>query len=297
MLNEQQLHGIYVPVITPFSQDYELDLISYQRYVENLLTHDIQGLVINGTTGEAPTVTWEEVVRLTGETRRILGKRQLPLVIGTGTNDTVSSVKRTEQAALIGANAVLVVTPYYSRPSIEGIMEHFRQVSEVGIPVILYEVPSRTGIRLPVDAIKRIMDLPGVIGMKDSTSSTELMKELSQNRTKPVLCGDDIHFQEMLYHGASGGILASANVNTEAYIRMYQLAAQGDYFRSELEFEVLIPCIQKLFAESNPAPLKWLLAKQGLISNDTLRLPMAPISEELKLSFEKVLRNLFFHTR
>lgn len=296
MLSQQQLHGIYVPVITPFSQDYELDLNSYQRYLENLLTHDIQGLVINGTTGEAPTVTWEEVVRLVGETRRVMGVRQLPLIIGTGTNDTRSSVQRAELAAQIGADAVLVVTPYYSRPSIEGIIEHFRQVAEVGIPVILYEVPSRTGIRLPVDAIRKIMDWPGIIGMKDSTSSTELMKNLSQYDTKPVLCGDDIHFHEMLYHGASGGILASANVNTEAYIRMYRLAAQGDYFRSELEFEVLIPCIQKLFAESNPAPLKWLLAKQSLISHNTLRLPMTPISEELKLSFENVLRNLCIHT-
>lgn len=291
MLSPQDLRGIYVPVVTPFSSEYALDVPSYHRYLDNLLSHDIQGLVINGTTGEAPTVTWEEVVQVVEETRKVLDGRRLPVIIGTGTYDTLSSMKRTERAGHIGADAVLVVTPYYSRPSIEGIIQHFRNVAEVGIPVILYEVPSRTGISLPVDAIRRIMEIPGVIGMKDSTASTELMRSLSPYDTKPVLCGDDARFHEMLRHGGSGGILASANVNTEAYIRVYQLAVQGDYSRSETEFEVLLPVIQQLFAESNPAPIKWLLAKQGLLSSDTLRLPMSPITDELKLSLEQAFKS------
>ncbi|MCV4231698.1 4-hydroxy-tetrahydrodipicolinate synthase [Virgibacillus sp. LDC1] len=292
MLTQQELHGIYVPVITPFSQEYELDRPSYHRYLKNLLSYDIQGLVINGTTGEAPTVAWEEVVQVVEETRESLDGRLLPLIIGTGTNDTVSSMKRTELAGHIGADAVLVVTPYYSRPSIDGILQHFRKVAEVGIPVILYEVPSRTGIRLPVDAVRRIMEIPGVIGVKDSTESTELTRSLSQYDTKPVLCGNDVLFHEMLCHGASGGILASANVNTEAFIRVFQLAARGDYSRSEMEFEVLLPYIHKLFEESNPAPLKWLLAQQGLISSDILRLPMGPITEKLKLSLDHAIQQL-----
>ncbi|MGO4791671.1 4-hydroxy-tetrahydrodipicolinate synthase [Paenibacillus sp. 2KB_20] len=292
MLSQQELHGIFVPVITPFLQDYELDLPSYRHYLKSLLSYDIQGLVINGTTGEAPTVAWEEVVQVVEETRGSLGGRLLPLIIGTGTNDTVSSIKRTELAGHIGADAVLVVTPYYSRPSIDGILQHFRRVAEVGIPVILYEVPSRTGIRLPVDVIRRIMEIPGVIGMKDSTESTELMRSLSHYDTKPVLCGNDVLFHEMLVHGASGGILASANVNTEVFIRVFQLAAQGDYSRSEMEFEGLLPYIRKLFEESNPAPLKWLLAKQGIISSDTLRLPMGPITEKLKLSLDHAIQQL-----
>lgn len=292
MLTQQELHGIYVPVITPFSQDYELDRPSYHRYLKNLLSYDIQGLVINGTTGEAPTVAWEEVVQVVEETRGSLDGRRLPLIIGTGTNDTVSSMKRTELAVHIGADAVLVVTPYYSRPSIDGILQHFRKVAEVGIPVILYEVPSRTGIRLPVDAIRRIMEIPGVIGVKDSTASTELTRSLSQYDTKPVICGNDVLFHEMLCHGASGGILASANVHTEAFIRVFQLAARGDYSRSEMEFEALLPYIHKLFEESNPAPLKWLLAQQGLISSDTLRLPMGPITDKLKLSLDHAIQQL-----
>ena len=292
MLSQQELHGIYVPVITPFAQDYELDLPSYHRYVKNLLSYDIQGLVINGTTGEAPTVAWKEVVQIVEETRRRLDERRLPLIIGTGTNDTVSSMKRTQLAGQIGADAVLVVTPYYSRPSIEGILQHFRRVAEIGIPVILYEVPSRTGIRLPVDAIRRIMEIPGVIGMKDSTASTELMRSLSPYDTKPVLCGNDALFHEMLVHGASGGILASANMNTEDFLQVFRLTAQGDFFCSEIEFNKSLPYIQKLFEESNPAPLKWSLANQGIISSDFLRLPMGPITDELKQSLAHEIHNL-----
>jgi len=289
MLNQQDLQGVYVPVITPFLENGELDFLSYHRYLNSLLKHDIQGLVINGTTAEAPTVAWEEVIQIVQVTRKDLGGRQLPLILGTGTNDTVSSIKRTESAGLIGTDAVMVVTPYYSRPSIEGIIQHFQKVAEVGVPVIVYEVPSRTGIQLPVDAIRRIMDIPGVIGMKDSTSGTELIRSLAPYDTKPILCGDDIHFHEMLCHGAAGGILASANVNTEVYIQVYRLALQSDYARALKLFEVLKPYIYKLFEESNPAPLKWLLSRQGLISSDTLRLPMGPITDELKLSFDKLL--------
>lgn len=289
MLNQQDLQGIYVPVITPFLENGEVDILSYHRYLSHLLTHDIQGLVINGTTAEAPTVAWKEVVQIVQETRKVLGGRHLPLILGTGTNDTVSSIKRTELASQIGADAVMVVTPYYSRPSTQGIVQHFQKVAEVGVPVIVYEVPSRTGIQLPVDAIRRIMDIPGVIGIKDSTSGTELIRSLAPYDTKPILCGDDVHFHEMLCHGATGGILASANVNTEVYIQVFRLALQGDYNRAEKLFDVLKPYIYKLFEESNPAPLKWLLSRQGLISSDTLRLPMGPITDELKLSFDKLL--------
>lgn len=108
MLSPQDLRGIYVPVVTPFSHEYAMDVPSYHRYLENLLSHDIQGLIINGTTGEAPTVTWEEVVQVVEETRKGLDGRQLPVIIGTGTNDTFSSMKRTEWAGHIGADAVLV---------------------------------------------------------------------------------------------------------------------------------------------------------------------------------------------
>jgi 4-hydroxy-tetrahydrodipicolinate synthase len=294
MLNERDLSGIFIPVVTPFLPNDELDLGSYQNYLGKLLVHEIQGLVINGTTGESPTVSWEEVVQLVQLTKEVImgKKRRIPIVIGTGTNNTVSTMKRTEMAGQLGADAVLVVIPYYNKPSQEGILEHFRRVAQVGIPIIAYEVPSRTGVRLTTDTTRKIMDLNGVIGLKDSSGGIKLVSELTRYDTKPVLCGDDPYFHAMLSQGASGGILASANVNTNTYINVFNLFSNGDIIAAKNTFDLLVPLIQLLFRESNPSPLKWILARQGIISSDNLRLPMGPITKELQLDLERALQNL-----
>jgi 4-hydroxy-tetrahydrodipicolinate synthase len=195
-------------------------------------------------------------------------------------------------AGLLGEDAVLVVMPYYSRPSQEGILEHFRKVAQVGVPIIAYEVPSRTGVQLTADIIIRIMDLNGVIGLKDSSGGIGLISELTRLGTKPVLCGEDIYFHAMLSQGACGGILASANVNTHAFINVYRLTSTGDFIKAKKAFDLLVPLIQRLFQESNPSPLKWLLARQGIISSDTLRLPMVSITKELQLELERTMQNL-----
>jgi 4-hydroxy-tetrahydrodipicolinate synthase len=167
-------------------------------------------------------------------------------------------------------------------------------VAQVGVPIIAYEVPSRTGVRLTADTIRRIMDLNGVIGLKDSSGGIGLISELTCHDTKPVLCGDDIYFHAMLSQGACGGILASANVNTSAFINVFRLAFTGDFIQAKKQFDLLVPLIQRLFQESNPSPLKWLLARQGIISFDTLRLPMGPITTGLQLELEQTMQNPAF---
>ncbi|SFB49423.1 4-hydroxy-tetrahydrodipicolinate synthase [Cohnella sp. OV330] len=292
MMSKKQLNGIFVPTVTPFSADEEVDPASYRRYVDRLLGQDIQGLVVGGTTGESPTVEWDEVaslVRLTQEAVREKGKR-MPVVVGTGTNNTASSVRRTEAAGLLGADAVLVVVPYYSRPSQEGILAHFRHVSQVGVPVIVYEIPSRTGTRLSVDTARRIMDLDGVIGMKDSTGDTSLLEALTRTSSKPMLCGEDRCFFDMLSKGARGGILASANIRTEVFVDVYRRFERGDAEGAVQAFATVLPWIERLFREPNPAPVKWLLAREGIIASDALRLPMSPISQSLREELETLLR-------
>ncbi len=293
MLTERDLAGIYVPTVTPFLPNEELDLDSYRHYLEKLLKHDIQGLVINGTTGEAPTMMWEEVTTLVQATRDVLRKlhKQIPLIVGTGTNSTFTTVKQTEQAAQLGVDAVLVVTPYYNRPQQEGVLEHFRRVVQVSVPVIAYEIPSRTGIHLTTDTIRSILDLNGVIGLKDSSGSTDIISELAPSQVKPILCGDDPHFYSLLEHGASGGILASANIQTDAFLQVYKQVDQGERSKARQLFDSLVPLVSKLFQESNPAPIKWVLAKQGILSSDTLRLPMSPISKNLQLDLEELLHH------
>ncbi|MCM3130066.1 MULTISPECIES: 4-hydroxy-tetrahydrodipicolinate synthase [unclassified Paenibacillus] len=290
MLSEQNLKGIYVPVVTPFQTNHTLDLASFESYLKHLLVHDIDGLVINGTTGECPTTNWEEVtsqVEIAKIVMKQLNKR-VPIVIGTGTNDTLSSVKRTERAGELGADAVLVVTPYYNKPTDKGVVEHFRKISEAGVPVIAYEIPGRTGIRLSVDAIREILELPQVIGLKDSSGGVELVSELSRHGSKPVLCGEDLLFHASLSQGASGGMLASANLNTSKFIDVYNRYISGEVSESKKQFDELVPLIRLLFQEEpNPAPLKWILSELGWIESDSVRLPLLPISDPLKEEIRK----------
>lgn len=290
-MNEQAVYGIFIPLITPFTSDNKLDIQSYHKYVTHLASYDIQGLVINGTTGESPTVQWEEVKQMVQITQDVLKEMQkkIPIVVGTGTNDTYSTVKRTELAAELGADAAMVVTPYYNRPTQEGIVEHFRMASSTGLPVLAYEIPARTGSRITVDNMRRILDFDGVIGLKDSSGGLELLSSLTKTKTKPVLCGEDVYFHTMLSQGAAGGMLASSHVHTDRFVEVYKRFASGDINGSGDSFNHLIPIIRQLFEEPAPAPIKWFLARQGIIANEQLRLPLMPASETMKQNLLNVI--------
>lgn len=282
MLTEQQLTGVYVPVITPFQEHGELDLASFHQHIRRILDANIQGLVINGTTGESPTIQAEEVELLMAAARTACDGTSIPLVLGAGTNDTFSTVRNIERAGRLGVDAVLVVVPYYSRPSQQGIIEHFRRATEVGVPVILYEIPHRTGIALTLDTVRTILDLDGVIGMKDSTPTAELVSQLTSFDSKPVLCGEDSLALPFLQAGAKGIMSASANVRTDQFVELCQRFYEGSHERAEQLFHELLPLIKLLFKEPNPAPLKWMLSEQGVIESNTLRLPLMPISPALE---------------
>jgi dihydrodipicolinate synthase len=283
MLKEQDLRGIFVPVVTPMLAGGELDLVSFGSHVGQLLEEGANGIVVNGTTGESPTVTLEEMAALTAAAQAVCQPGNKAVIVGTGTNDSASTVRKTAFAGELGADAALVVVPYYSRPSQEGIIEHYRQAASTGLPIIAYEIPSRTGVRLAPDTVKAILDLDGVIGIKDSSGGIELMLELARGGShKPVLCGEDIYFHAMLCSGAAGGMLASANVRTSSFVEVYEQLMQDQLAASRQSFLALLPLIRLLFQEPNPAPLKWLLARQGSIASDHIRLPLTPVSERLQ---------------
>lgn len=285
LLKEKDLQGIYVPIITPFDQEHEVDAASFYNQAYNLFQDEIDGLVVNGTTGESPTITKDElgVLFATAQAARDAAHVQVPLIVGTGTNDTLSTVRKTEEAGKLGAEAALVVVPYYNRPSQQGIIEHFRRVARVGVPVILYDVPHRTGVTLELDTVRTILDIDGVIGMKDSTPNIGLVTELTRLGSKPVLCGEDTLLFAALQAGAKGVMSASANVETERFVSFIRSYAQGAYEESREQFEELLPLIRLLFQEPNPAPIKWLLHQQGVIGSGALRLPLLPVTEGLQM--------------
>ncbi|WP_409346575.1 4-hydroxy-tetrahydrodipicolinate synthase [Paenibacillus sp. MBLB4367] len=281
MLTAEQLRGIYVPIVTPFHADGKIDWTSFHNLAEQVTASGINGLVVNGTTGECPTVSGDEAAALIRAAKAAVSPKGIPVIAGTGSNDTADAVKKTEQAASQGADAALAVVPYYNKPSQEGIVEHFRRIAAVGLPVIAYDIPHRTGVGLTLESARTIMEMDGVIGLKDSSGSLQMVSELSLVSPKPVLCGDDACFFASLCCGAQGGMLASANVRTERFVRVYELFRANRIQEAKLAFEALLPLIRLLFQEPNPAPLKWLLSQQGIIESETLRLPMTPISRSL----------------
>ncbi|WP_310227094.1 4-hydroxy-tetrahydrodipicolinate synthase [Paenibacillus qinlingensis] len=284
LLQEKDLLGIYVPIITPFDEEFEVDAASFYNQSYNLFQDEIDGLVVNGTTGESPTISQDElgVLFAAAQAAREAAHADVPIIVGTGTNDTRSTVRKTEEAGKLGAEAVLVVVPYYNKPSQQGIIEHFRRVAEVGVPVILYEVPHRTGVTLELDTVRSILDINGVIGMKDSTPNIELVTELTRLGSKPVLCGEDTLLYAALQAGAKGVMSASANVETEKFVSFIRSFVEGAHAQSHREFAELLPLIRLLFQEPNPAPIKWLLQQQGVIASGALRLPLLPVTEGLQ---------------
>ncbi|TDF99180.1 4-hydroxy-tetrahydrodipicolinate synthase [Paenibacillus piri] len=286
MLTAEQLHGIFVPIVTPFACNGELDLESFDQLARKLIGEGIAGLVVNGTTGESPTVEPDEWAALIAAARKAAQTAGwVPVIAGTGTNSTFSTVRKTEQAGLHGADAALVVVPYYSRPSQLGIIEHFRRTGDAGLPVIMYDIPHRTGVALELNTVRTILEMDHVIGLKDSTGSVKLVSELSRLGTKPVLCGDDELFYASLSCGAQGGMLAAANADARTLVQVYEYFAQGRTVEAKRLFDRLLPIVRLLFSEPNPAPLKWLLAQRQTIASGELRLPMSriglPLQEQL----------------
>lgn len=288
----QRLKGIIVPVIAPFTADCKLDTESFRNVVRSLLDRKVHGLVIHGTTGECPTVRSEEVRRMAEIAMELRAGRSIPILIGTGSNDTREAVLLAKRARSLGADGALVVTPYYNRPSAQGVLEHYRRVADVGLPVVAYHIPYRTGLALTPDELNAILEIGNVAGIKESSGGIRNFIELGGRTDKALLCGDDMYLFAALCCGASGGMLASANVATDRFVNVYESYAAGRWTEAKATFDGLVPLIRLLFAEPNPAPLKWVLQQTGRIRSDTVRLPITPITEELRLRLEPLLECL-----
>lgn len=285
----EQLKGVIVPVIAPFTANHELDTESFRNIVESLLQEKVHGLVIQGTTGESPTVSWKEASRMMEIALEIRADRPVPIMMGTGSNDTGEAVRLTKRAKALGADGALVVTPYYNRPSAQGALEHYRRVADVGLPIVAYHIPYRTGLKLNADEIAAVLDIEHVAGIKECSGGIDNFIELGGRTDKALLCGDDLYFFAALCCGASGGMLASANAAASRFVGVYESFASGRWTEAKTAFDSLIPLIRLLFAEPNPAPLKWMLHKAGIIRSDAVRLPITPITEQLRQRIEPLL--------
>ncbi len=275
------LKGSLVAIATPMQPGGELDLSGLRKLIDFHIANGTAGIVIVGTTGESPTVDFEEHCLLI-KTAVESAKGRIPIIAGTGSNSTAEAIEQTEYAKKVGASYCLSVVPYYNKPSQEGLYLHFRTIAEkVELPLLLYNVPGRTMADLGTDTVLRLAQLPGVVGIKDATSDlvrhVELMRRLPKAKSFTLLSGNDDTALAYMLLGGHGVISVTANVAPRAMAKMCDAALSGRLEEARSVNATLMPLHTKLFVEANPIPVKWAMAEMGLIDG-TLRLPLTPLA-------------------
>ena len=275
------IKGSLVAIVSPMHDDGSLDYDGYRRLIDWHVAEGTSAIVAVGTTGESPTVTPSEHGELIRVAVEAAGGR-VPVIAGTGGNSTAEAIELTRHAKQVGADATLQVVPYYNKPTQEGLYQHFRKIAEtVDLPVILYNVPSRTVADLATETTLRLSQVPGVVGLKDATGdlarAAELLKHLPPNFA--LYSGNDDSALALLLLGGHGVISVTANVAPRQMSELCAAALAGDLKRARKINSQLLPAHFKLFVEPNPVPVKWALARAGRIEGG-LRLPLVPLSKQ-----------------
>jgi 4-hydroxy-tetrahydrodipicolinate synthase len=272
--------GSLVAIVTPMLEDGRIDLARFRSLIDWHIAEGTSAIVVVGTTGESPTVDFDEhkeLIRIAVEH----SNGRLPIIAGTGGNSTAEAIELSESAKKNGATAGLSVVPYYNKPTQEGLYQHFRKIAEsVDLPMILYNVPVRTITDMSNDTVLRLAQLPGVIGIKDATSDmgrgVDLLKRAPRNFA--LYSGDDCAALPLILLGGHGVISVTANVAPRAMAEMCSAALVGDVKKARELNQRLLGLHQKLFIETSPSPVKWAMAQMGLIE-PRVRLPLVPLSE------------------
>ncbi|AQZ95074.1 4-hydroxy-tetrahydrodipicolinate synthase [Halopseudomonas phragmitis] len=273
------ISGSLVALVTPMDSRGELDWQALERLIDFHLDQGTDGIVAVGTTGESATLDMDEHKEAI---RRVVDQvaGRIPVIAGTGANSTREAVELTEAARSVRADACLLVTPYYNKPTQEGLYQHHRFIAEaVAIPQILYNVPGRTACDMLPETVERLADVPNIVGIKEATGDLQRARELIDRvgQRIAVYSGDDATAVELMLMGGKGNISVTANVAPKAMHDLCMAALAGDADSARQINDSLMPLHKALFIESNPIPVKWVLHEMGLIS-DGLRLPLTPLS-------------------
>jgi 4-hydroxy-tetrahydrodipicolinate synthase len=282
--------GSLVAIVTPMREDGSLDPARFRNLIDWHVAEGTDGIVVVGTTGESPTVDFDEhkeLIRIAVEHSH----GRIPIIAGTGGNSTAEAIELTESAKKAGATACLSVVPYYNKPTQEGLYRHFRKIAEtVDLPMILYNVPGRTVADLQNDTVLRLAQVPGIIGIKDATANMERGSDLIRRapRNFAIYSGEDAGALALILLGGHGVISVTANVAPKAMHQMCAAALVGDVKKAREINLRLLPLHQRLFVEANPIPVKWAMAEMGLIEAG-LRLPLSPLAEKFHETVREAL--------
>lgn len=283
--------GSIVALITPFKSDFEIDFEAYGRLIDFHLDQGTDGIVPCGCTGEAATLSHEEqmkCIRFTVE--RVAGR--VTVIAGTGSNNTKEAIKLTKYAAEAGADGALLITPYYNKPTPEGQKAHYRAVADAGkIPVVLYNVPSRTGTKMTPETICELNEIEHIEAIKEACGSVDQVSQIRSLCDITVLSGDDALTLPMMSVGATGVISVAANVAPAKMSALCAAFEDGNLSEAQSIHYELTPLFKGLFLETNPMPVKAVLAKMGFIEN-VLRLPLIPMQSGMYSKLEPIIRSL-----
>lgn len=285
------IQGSIVAIVTPMHEDGSLDLPGLRKLLDWHIAEGTDGVVIVGTTGESPTVSVEEHCELIKVAVQHAAKR-IPVIAGTGGNSTTEAIELTQYAKNVGADASLLVVPYYNRPTQEGMYQHFRKIAEaVDLPAILYNVPGRTVADMANDTVLRLAQVPGIVGIKDATGNIGRGSDLIRLAPKSfaVYSGDDPTAMALMFCGAKGNISVTANVAPRAMHDLCVAASSGKVAEAVAINNRLLPLHNKLFIEPNPVPVKWALAQMGRIPAG-IRLPLVALGAEYQATVREALR-------
>jgi 4-hydroxy-tetrahydrodipicolinate synthase len=289
------LTGSITALATPFKNG-RVDDTALGFLVERQIARGTSALVVCGTTGEAPTLDHpEQAVVIRSAVTAAAGR--VPVIAGVGSNCTGSAIDQVYQAEWLGADGVLCVVPYYNKPTQEGLYQHFLAVqSKTSLPVLLYDVPSRTGVGLAPETVRRLADLPNVVGMKDASGDLTRMGRLRRSLPADflLLSGDDATAPAALELGAQGCISVSSNVAPALCAALHRAWVARNHPRFRHLTELLMPLAAAMSVESNPIPVKWALARLGLME-DELRLPMTPLAETNEAPLRRALDAIVSH--
>ena len=272
--------GSLVAIVTPMLEDGRLDLARFKGLIDWHIAEGTDGIVVVGTTGESPTVDFDEhkeLIRVAVEH----AKGRIPIIAGTGGNSTAEAIELSASAKKNGATASLSVVPYYNKPTQEGLYRHFRKIAEsVDLPMIVYNVPVRTVADMLNDTVLRLAEVPGIIGIKDATANMERGADLIRRapRNFAIYSGDDSAALALILLGGHGVISVTANVAPRLMHEMCAAALVGDVKKARDINLRLLTLHQRLFVEANPIPVKWALGLMGMIEPG-LRLPMTPLTD------------------
>ena len=284
------LTGTFTALVTPFNTDGSVDYSALRALVQWQVENGVTGFVPVGTTGESPTLEFPEHIQVITATAEAAAGKTV-IIAGTGANSTSEAVELTRAILNAGVDATLQVTPYYNKPNAEGLYRHFAAIADLGLPVVLYNVPGRAGKEIPLDVVARLASYPNIAAIKEAAGSVERVSAIRDICDLPVLSGDDSLTLPMISVGACGVISVASNVIPKEMSALVQLALANDLAGARELHRAWYPLFRDLFIDTNPIPVKTALTLMGRVG-PTFRLPLCEPSESVREQLNRTLRSL-----